>query len=924
MWGGRASWTRIGSRARPTAIVLMSAFASACSDGRDPNADARAADPGTLDGGMSSAGHADGAGGNAGRGAARGDGAAGSGAADAGPALCPDVALDPPAPFSDERALHPVPPGQRAFFRIAIVAAGSRAPLGGAQLRTVNHVSLTSDEHGVIAFYEPGLMGREVYFDVSYPGYERAADSFGFRGVRLQVSEGGSAQVELTQVASAPAPAVTGDLQTRLAAGSVPGADACYALAITDRATGRGIPLVRVAIAGEEHWTDSNGLVAYCNPDRLGARMQVEASSHGHAPASASLELVAGGEGALALERLNVAERLYRVTGQGIYRDSLLLGRDVPLAEPALAGEVTGQDTVQTAIYQGKVFWVWGDTNRVSYPLGNFHTSSALSELPDQGGLPPSAGVDLDYFVDDSGFSKRMAPPETVPGSGVTWLGSLVAVPDAGGQERLFAGYALVASGTLMPTEIGIVRFDDAQQLFVKALALPSVTSRGPEGHPTRWLHAAGEHVYYLPPLRIPASAEAIVDPARYEVYTALARGSSDRFERSADGSLTYSWKTGTGYTTRAALDAAGIARDQALDGHLRDPDGGEAVTVHGGSSRTWNEYRRRFSEIVAQAGGSSSYLGELWYAEGDTPMGPWVYTRKVVTHDDYTFYNPRQHPFFDQQGGRRIYFEGSYVTTFASEAAQPTPRYDYNQVMYRLDLDDPRLVLPVPIYQRGEAPFELIAKHDVSPDDPALRASFFAPDRAAPGLIALAWSGAACNPRALVASEPQAAATPPVFYALPSSTPASERPAGAQALYAHRDGADPERIAYVPSNAAPAGYERDGDAIAYVWPSPLRVPFPVAEYLGDLVAVAGPDRCIAVPPGGNSAQVELDASGSRALRAPIARQLWTASSALGCAQVEAEAASFELPAGTHVVRLDVWDEAGKHDSDTLLVDVEP
>ena len=48
---------------------------------------------------------------------------------------------------------------------------------------------------------------------------------------------------------------------------------------------------------------------------------------------------------------------------------------------------------------------------------------------------------------------------------------------------------------------------------------------------------------------------------------------------------------------------------------------------------------------------------------------------------------------------GRIIYFEGTYASTF-SGAPSPTPRYDYNQIMYLLDLGDPRLILPVPIYR--------------------------------------------------------------------------------------------------------------------------------------------------------------------------------------------------------------------------------
>ena len=44
-----------------------------------------------------------------------------------------------------------------------------------------------------------------------------------------------------------------------------------------------------------------------------------------------------------------------------------------------------------------------------------------------------------------------------------------------------------------------------------------------------------------------------------------------------------------------------------------------------------------------------------------------------------------------DQEGGRYIYLEGTYTMAFAGTKT-PTPRYDYNQVMYRLDLADERL----------------------------------------------------------------------------------------------------------------------------------------------------------------------------------------------------------------------------------------
>ena len=40
------------------------------------------------------------------------------------------------------------------------------------------------------------------------------------------------------------------------------------------------------------------------------------------------------------------------------------------------------------------------------------------------------------------------------------------------------------------------------------------------------------------------------------------------------------------------------------------------------------------------------------------------------------------------------IYPERSYVNTFSGNP-HPTPYYEYNQIMYRLDLSDPRLKLP-------------------------------------------------------------------------------------------------------------------------------------------------------------------------------------------------------------------------------------
>jgi hypothetical protein len=51
----------------------------------------------------------------------------------------------------------------------------------------------------------------------------------------------------------------------------------------------------------------------------------------------------------------------------------------------------------------------------------------------------------------------------------------------------------------------------------------------------------------------------------------------------------------------------------------------------------------------------------------------------------------PSPHFVPDEEGGRVIFFEGTYTHSFSGNEHQ-TPRYDYNQVTYRLDLGDERL----------------------------------------------------------------------------------------------------------------------------------------------------------------------------------------------------------------------------------------
>lgn len=487
-----------------------------------------------------------------------------------------------------------------------------------------------------------------------------------------------------------------------------------FAIEVVDAQTGRGVPLIELETVDRVRYvTDSNGLVAFDEPELMGQRVFFYVRGHGYEfPPDGfgfrgrALHVEPGGHARLEVARLNVAERLYRVTGGGIYRDTVRLGRRAPIARPLLNAQVWGSDSVVCAPYRGRIYWFWGDTNRPAYPLGNFHVPGATSRLPEDGGLAPEVGVDLEYFVGDDGFAR---PTAQLPGEGPTWISGLLVLDTPRG-PRMFAHYVKVRK-FLEIYEWGLVEFDDESGTFRHVATFPLEGPIQPHGaHPLITADESGTpHIYFAHPYpyqRVRADAAALADVSQYESFTCLVEGSSvdkPRLDRDAAGHLRWGWKRATSAVdldTQRKWIGQQLVRPDELLAPLRDIESGREVVAHRGSVY-WNDFRRRYVMIFHESGGTASHLGEVWFAEADAPTGPWVYARKIVTHDKTTFYNPKQHPFFDQEGGRIIYFEGTYTQSF-STSPQATPRYDYNQVMYRLDLADARLNLPLAIRAWG------------------------------------------------------------------------------------------------------------------------------------------------------------------------------------------------------------------------------
>jgi hypothetical protein len=477
-----------------------------------------------------------------------------------------------------------------AEIRVVDADSGRGVPL--VELETVNHVKLVTDNAGRVAFGEPGLIGREVFFTVRSHGYEIKKDGFGFAGVRVTPKAGQVAEIKI--------------------------------------------------------------------------------------------------------KRRNVADRLCRLTGEGRYRDTLLLGHKPPLADAPNPGNVSGQDSVQAVVYRGQVYWFWGDTSRMSYPLGLFRTAGARTAVPGDR-FDPADGFAFDYFVGKDGFARAMIPLPERP-AGVIWIDGVCVVPDAKGAEKLVAHYSR-RKGLVDELEHGIAVFDDEKAAFVPAKELPLEEKwRFPHSHPI--VHEEGGKKWLLcgnPALnvRVPAMLADVLDPRRYEAFTCAAGKEKGPAPRTGeDGKPVWRWQADLPPASSADearwVKAGKLKPDHARFYPVNAADAAERVQLHSGTVH-WNQHRKRWVMLMGQIGGKSSLLGEVWYAEGRHPTGPFEKALKVVTHDKQSFYNVCHHPFLDRDGGRTVHFEGTYTSDF-SGSPHKTPRYEYNQMLYRLDLDDAAL----------------------------------------------------------------------------------------------------------------------------------------------------------------------------------------------------------------------------------------
>lgn len=434
-------------------------------------------------------------------------------------------------------------------------------------------------------------------------------------------------------------------------------ADPPCRIEIVDAETGWPVPLVELRTTHHVRFVSDNaGVIAFDLADLMGREVWFGVHGNGYGVPKdgfgyegVRLTPEAGKTLKVEVTRSIIAKRLGRLTGAGLFHEAQKTGDDRFKGDSL----IVGCDSVQSAAHRGKHFWLWGDTTLARYPLGIFHSSSATTSVRPLKQFTPPIRMDYRYFKDKNGTAARGV--SVMAGSGPTWLTGYVSVPDQDGTARLVATYTKIKP-PLEAYQIGLCvwddeaeRFDSLRVIWTKSDDTPEQPPH-PKGHPVFWTDEAGkEWIIFgdpLPTLRCPATFEAWQNPDTWEVLKPQA-------------------------TLPSAAD-------------------GSKIEPHSGSI-AWNAYRKRWVTVFMQKFGKPSAFGELWYAEAPSPTGPWGPAVKVLSHQNYTFYNPRLHPEFTPEGSPILLFEGTYTSMFADKPT-PTPFYDYNQILYRLDLDDPAL----------------------------------------------------------------------------------------------------------------------------------------------------------------------------------------------------------------------------------------
>ena len=489
-----------------------------------------------------------------------------------------------------------------------------------------------------------------------------------------------------------------------------------YRIKLVDVETGKGVPLVMLRTNNYVQMvSDSAGNIAFYEPGMMDTPVWFSVLTDGYelalnqgdnfyfydAPYDSGVVLTPTADGStiIYLSRKQVAQRLYRLTGAGLYRDSYLTNalEDIPATckSPLLDAHsgVTGQDTVMTAVYKNKVIWMWGDTvcpisarqnNCNSYGMYTVGATSPVltssttrTASCSKAQLPPDLhyyGVDSDKDTLDNGTHfPHMSPMAAFPPlNDNTWIADLIVLNRGEVTESLYANYyknpgdgESTANGTTPIT--GICKWNDTSSSWFEIGDIWPTNNFLDGGHTIQLLGPNERHdgyVYFNSGYRVLAKEEYIIDYRSYEQF-----------------------KDGKWVKPSSNSDIGGTGNDSG-------------VNI---ASIEWNDYLQQYI-MIAEGGiirmGFSSNL-----------TGPWNNLITVGTHSmsGTSCYNLIQLPHMDCDDSSVIHFACTYTSMWSDSIHTPdkpstwtsclfglnnkvncapvTPRYEYNNLIYAVDL---------------------------------------------------------------------------------------------------------------------------------------------------------------------------------------------------------------------------------------------
>jgi len=454
---------------------------------------------------------------------------------------------------------------------------------------------------------------------------------------------------------------------------------------VVDDKTGHGVPLVMLTTNFyTRYFSDSAGRVAIENDLENqnvwfsvltdGYDLNVErtkgAVQYG-SPYDAGIvvNLTNDEEHVVYMKRNQIARRAYRLTGQGLYRDSVLTNASIPdsarnraMIDP-LSG-VTGQDTLQVVNYQNAVWYFFGDTvcprsaRQNNCDSTGMYTVGAVSSTIEKARTDPPT---FEYIA-VGGSPTPIAP--LYPLEQNTWTAAMFTSSD---EKDMYAAYFKNPGDGASPSEArqGMMIWNGTQMVEL-----------GNEWPRDTTLSLNGAHTIQ------------VLSPKD------MASGMND-----------FAWFVNGAVSSRVRRTRNDVANYSAFE--KLDPPKSPSYSCN---TVNWNTYAQKYLCLGDNKVGNNESFGgtvPLTIAWSDSLLGPYVNATVILDHGrtGMSCYNGLHLPHMDQDQFVTVActFTAMWSNTnrtpnlwstclFGQNShqgcARVVPRYEYNNIVSKVDLD--------------------------------------------------------------------------------------------------------------------------------------------------------------------------------------------------------------------------------------------